>query len=87
MFVFDYTVHYNTYRCIRTLERALCAHIPRKVEKMKSISASIVILAAAVLISVGSHVPHHDTKLFVQVVGCGLGLAGLFVWYISLKEK
>jgi VIT1/CCC1 family predicted Fe2+/Mn2+ transporter len=54
---------------------------------MKAISASIVILAAAVLIAVGSHVSHNDTKLFVQVVGCGLGLAGLFVWYLGLQEK
>ena len=54
---------------------------------MKAISASIVILAAAVLIAGGSHIAHNDTKLFVQVVGCGLGLAGLAVWFVSLKEK
>jgi len=54
---------------------------------MKAISASIVILAAAVLLAGGSHISHNDTKLFVQVVGCGLGLAGLTVWFSSLKEK
>jgi hypothetical protein len=54
---------------------------------MKAISASVVILAAAVLIAGGSHIAHDDTKLFVQVVGCGLGLTGLAVWLVSLKEK
>ena len=66
-------------------------HVMRKICErtyiMKAVSASIVILAAAVLIAIGSHIAHHDTKVFVQLVGCGLGLAGLGVWYISLKEK
>ena len=54
---------------------------------MKAISASIVILAAAVLIAGGSHISHNDTKVFVQVVGCGLGLAGLAAWFAGFKEK
>ena len=54
---------------------------------MKAISASIIVLAAAILIVGGSHVQHGDTKLFVQVVGCGVGLLGLRGWLVSLKEK
>ena len=54
---------------------------------MKSISASIIVLAATILILGGSHIPHSDTKVFVQVVGCGLGLVGLWGWFTSLKDK
>ena len=54
---------------------------------MKAISASIVILAAAMLILGGGFIQHGDTKLFVQAVGCILGLFGLNGWLTSLKEK
>ncbi len=54
---------------------------------MKPISASIIVLAAAILLVGGSHIPHSDTKLFVQVVGCGVGLAGLAGWFVSFREK
>ena len=52
---------------------------------MKALSASIVILAAAVLITGGSHISHGDTRFFVQIVGCGIGMAGLVVWWKSQK--
>ena len=54
---------------------------------MKAISASIVVLAAAILIVGGSHIQHSDTKLFVQIVGCAVGLIGLGDWYVSLRDK
>ncbi len=54
---------------------------------MKSISASIIVLTAAILILGGSNIQHSDTKLFVQVVGCIIGVMGLSGWFISLKEK
>ena len=54
---------------------------------MKAISASIIVLAAAILIVGGSHIQHSDTKLFVQVVGCGVGLMGVGGWFVTLKEK
>ena len=54
---------------------------------MKAISASIVVLAAAILIVGGSHVKHVDTQLFVQIVGCGVGVIGLWGWFVSFKEK
>jgi hypothetical protein len=53
---------------------------------MKSISASIIVLAAAILILGSSHFTG-DTQLFVMVVGCGVGVAGLLGWFTSLKEK
>ncbi len=54
---------------------------------MKSISASIIVLAAAILIVGGSYIQHSDTKLFVQIEGCGVGLLGLFGWWTTLKDK
>ena len=54
---------------------------------MKSISAAIVIMASAILIVGGAFVSHGDTQMFVMVVGCGVGLAGLWAWFGSLKDK
>lgn len=54
---------------------------------MKSISASIIVLAAAILILGGSHLQHGDTGLFVQIVGCTVGVIGLGGWLFSLREK
>lgn len=54
---------------------------------MKLLSASIIILSASILITGGSHIQHGDTKLFVQVVGCLVGLIGLGGWLAGLKEK
>jgi hypothetical protein len=54
---------------------------------MKCISASIVVLAGAILIVGGSHVGHGDTALFVQAVGCSVGAIGLWGWFVSFKEK
>ena len=56
---------------------------------MKAISASIVVLAAAVLIAVGSLAQHNDTQIFVMTVGCGVGLIGLSSWFftISIRDK
>jgi hypothetical protein len=54
---------------------------------MKAISASIIVLAAAVLLLGGSFIPHSDTRLFVQVVGCAVGAVGLWGWCVSIREK
>jgi hypothetical protein len=54
---------------------------------MKLLSASIIVLAAAILITGGSHIQHSDTRLFVQIVGCVVGLMGLGGWCVSFKEK
>jgi hypothetical protein len=52
---------------------------------MKSISAAIVVLAAAILITGGSFIQHGDTRLFVQAVGCAVGLLALWQWTLALK--
>ncbi len=54
---------------------------------MKLISASIIVLAATVLIVGGAHVQHNDTQLFVMIAGCGVGLIGLWGWFSGLREK
>lgn len=51
---------------------------------MKALSASIVVLAAAVLILGGSVLDHDDTKLFIQTVGCLVGVLGLGGWFLGL---
>jgi len=56
-------------------------------KNMKSISASIIVIAGSALILGGSYIPHSDTKLFVQIVGCGVSVVGLWGWFTSLKEK
>ena len=54
---------------------------------MKVISASIVILAASILITGGSYIQHTDTQLFVQIVGSFVGLIGLIGWYVGFNDK
>ena len=54
---------------------------------MRLISASIIVLAGAILLVGGSHIPHGDTKLFLQFVGCAVGLIGLLGWLVSFREK
>jgi len=54
---------------------------------MKAISASMIVLSAAILLVGGSYIQHGDTKLFVQIVGCGVGLIGLRGWFVCFKEK
>jgi hypothetical protein len=54
---------------------------------MKEISASIIILAGAILIASGAHIQHSDTNLFVQGVGLCLGFIGLWGWFVSLKKE
>jgi ABC-type enterobactin transport system permease subunit len=53
---------------------------------MKQISASIVVLAAAIVI-VGSS--HFDERFKLAILGIGIGVCvvGLRGWFISMKEK
>jgi len=53
---------------------------------MKSISSSILVLAGAILVAVGGHIPN-DTQAFALIVGCGIGLIGLYGWFVSFKEQ
>ncbi|MES2572552.1 MAG: hypothetical protein V4710_21190 [Verrucomicrobiota bacterium] len=54
---------------------------------MKLLSASIIVLAGAILITGGSHIHHGDTKLFAQFVGCLIAAIGLGGWFVSFREK
>ena len=56
---------------------------------MKSISASIIVLAAAVLIVGGSQAKGSGVVDLLVFVGFGVGLMGLggWRWFVSLKEK
>jgi len=52
---------------------------------MKHISASIIVLAGAIILAGGSHYTS-DTD-FVVAVGTGVCATGLWGWFVSLKEK
>ena len=65
----------------------VCCGITRSAMRGKHISAAIIVLAAAVLLVGGSYVRHSDTKLFLQSVGCIVGLIGLSGWFLSVREK
>lgn len=51
------------------------------------ISAAIIVFAAAVLLVGGAFVKHADTQMFLYLVGCVVGLAGLFGWFASFKGR
>jgi hypothetical protein len=48
---------------------------------MKLISASIIALTGAVLVSCGSLAAYSETRNTLQLVGSGIGIHGLLVWY------
>jgi hypothetical protein len=54
---------------------------------MKSISASIVVMAGAVLFSVGQMLNHPDSGLVTCLVGAVVGIMGLVGWYRAMDEK
>jgi hypothetical protein len=54
---------------------------------MKPLSASIIVLSAAILIASGGHIRHHDTSVAVMALGCLIGLGGLISWLVSFQEK
>ena len=51
---------------------------------MRFVSAAIIVLAGAVLLLGGSFIGHNDTKLFVQVAGCVVGIIGIIGWFTML---
>jgi hypothetical protein len=54
---------------------------------MKPISASIVVLAAAILMAGGSQISHSDTQRIVLCIGGAVGIFGLVAWIISFREE
>lgn len=53
---------------------------------MRSLSAAIVVAVAAALLVVGAFVTHDDTALFIQIVGCIVGVVGLGGWLVTLRS-
>jgi len=49
----------------------------------KHVSAALIVLAGAMLLLGGSFIRHNDTQVFVQSVGCLLGVIGLIGWFFS----
>ena len=54
---------------------------------MKPLSASIVVLAAAIIITGGGFMQPSDTQTFIEFVGCVIALVGLAGWMACLKEE
>ena len=52
---------------------------------MKSISAAIIVAVAAALLFGSAFITHDDTALFIQVVGCMVGIVGIAGWFVSLR--
>lgn len=53
---------------------------------MTSISCSIIVLSGAIVLAVGSLVPHNDTQLFLQLAGGGVAIIGLWAWFNSIRK-
>lgn len=52
---------------------------------MKSISAAIIVVIAAALLFGSAVIAHDDTALFIQVVGCIVGIVGIAGGFVSLR--
>lgn len=52
---------------------------------MKSISASIVILAGVSAVTACGFISHGDTQAFVGIMGGGVALVGFVVWFRTLR--
>jgi hypothetical protein len=53
---------------------------------MKSLSASIIVLAGTLCFAIGGKIQHGDTQLFVCTVGLLIAGAGLFGWFQMLRS-
>jgi hypothetical protein len=54
---------------------------------MKQISASIIVLAAAIIIVGSSHFDDPRATPVIFGIGIGVCVVGLRGWFISMKEK
>jgi hypothetical protein len=52
---------------------------------MKSISASIVILAGVSAVTACGFIRHGDTQAFIGLMGGGVALVGFSVWFRLLR--
>ena len=53
---------------------------------MKSISASIIVLAGAITFSTGAMVSHGDTQAVVMLAGAAIGIYGLIAWQKNTQQ-
>lgn len=53
---------------------------------MRTVSASIVVLAGALILSIGSMVSHGDTQATLQLIGGAVGGYGLVVWHTEMRK-
>jgi hypothetical protein len=54
---------------------------------MKAISASIIVLAGAIVFATGATIQHNDTQLFVCFAGAGLTIVGLWFWAAAFFKE
>jgi hypothetical protein len=54
---------------------------------MKAISASIVVMAGAILFSAGQMLNHPDSGMVTCLVGATVGIIGLVGWFRAMTEK
>jgi hypothetical protein len=54
---------------------------------MKAISASIVVLSGAVILSVGACIRHGDTSIVICLIGSLVGAAGIAGWIGAMIGK
>jgi hypothetical protein len=52
---------------------------------MKSVSAAIIVVAAAALLFGSAFIAHDHTALFIQIVSCIVGIVGIAGWFVSLR--
>lgn len=55
-------------------------------KRMKSVSASIVVLSGSVIFSTGANVAHDQTSFALMIVGAAVGLVGLAAWLFTLAK-
>ena len=53
---------------------------------MKAVSAAIVVVAGALLMSLGGNVSHNDTRDVLMLIGGAVGVYGLVVWHLEIRK-
>lgn len=54
---------------------------------MKALSASIVVMAAAILLVGGAQIAHSQTRSFVMLAGGVVGLLGMAAWGYAIMAR
>jgi hypothetical protein len=72
----------NPAACLLRIESRLLYCPP-----MKAISASIVVLAGAIVYAAGSLTGHGDTQVVTCLIGAVVLLIGLYGWFLACARK